>query len=282
MNIFTELERLTNSKIVSSIFSSLLILLIGLIIMKIAVHFLRKALKASKLDGALHIFILNTAKVLLWILLTVTILSHLGVSTTAFLTVLGACGAAVALALKDSLSNFEGGILIIVNKPFVKGDYIESCGIGGKVDKIDLLYSTLVTLDNKEISIPNGKLSSDVVVNFSRADRRRVDSRFNIGYSDNIKLAKDVIEEIIRKSKLFFDDPAPTIGVASHRENAVEIEVLAWCRTEDYYTAKYHLQEEVKLKFDEYGIEIPYPQMVIHFDRQREEKAPDAKKDDEA
>ena len=281
-DIFTELERLTNSKIVSSIFSSLLILLIGLIIMKIAVHFLRKALKASKLDGALHIFILNTAKVLLWILLTVTILSHLGVSTTAFLTVLGACGAAVALALKDSLSNFAGGILIIVNKPFVKGDYIESCGIGGKVDKIDLLYSTLVTLDNKVISIPNGKLSSDVVVNFSRADRRRVDSRFNIGYSDNIKLAKDVIEEIIRKSKLFFDDPAPTIGVASHRENAVEIEVLAWCRTEDYYTAKYHLQEEVKLKFDEYGIEIPYPQMVIHFDRQREEKAPDAEKDDEA
>ena len=166
-----------------------------------------------------------------------------------------------------------------MNKPFVKGDYIESCGIGGKVDKIDLLYSTLVTLDNKVISIPNGKLSSDVVVNFSRADRRRVDSRFNIGYSDNIKLAKDVIEEIIRKSKLFFDDPAPTIGVASHRENAVEIEVLAWCRTEDYYTAKIIIcREEVKLKFDEYGIEIPYPQMVIHADRQEKRKRPTQKK----
>ena len=133
------------------------------------------------------------------------------------------------------------------------------------MEKIDLLYSTLVTLDNKVISIPNGKLSTDVVVNFSRADRRRVDTKFGIGYDDDIGEAKKVIHQIIERANLFLDDPAPTIGVAAYGESAVEIEVLAWCKTENYYPAKYYLQEEVKRAFDENGIEIPYPQTVVHF-----------------
>ena len=182
MDILKAFNGLKSSQIVSNIIGSLVILIVGLIIMKVVLHLLRKGLGKTKLDGALHTFVVNTVKVLLWILLVVTILSHMGVSMTAFLTMLGAGGAAIALALKDSLANFAGGILVIVNKPFEKGDYIEACGIGGKVEQIDLLYSTLVTLDNKVITIPNGKLSTDVVVNFSRADRRRVDTRFNIGY----------------------------------------------------------------------------------------------------
>ena len=271
MDILKAFNGLKSSQIVSNIIGSLVILIVGLIIMKVVLHLLRKGLGKTKLDGALHTFVVNTVKVLLWILLVVTILSHMGVSMTAFLTMLGAGGAAIALALKDSLANFAGGILVIVNKPFEKGDYIEACGIGGKVEQIDLLYSTLVTLDTKVITIPNGKLSTDVVVNFSRADRRRVDTRFNIGYTDDIGEAKAVIEAIVRDSKLFFDDPAPTIGVASYDDSAIVIEVLAWCKTEDYYTAKYHLQEEVKKKFDENGIEIPYPQVVVHFDGRKEE-----------
>ena len=199
------------------------------------------------------------------VLLVITLLGNLGVPTTTFVTVIGACGAAIALALRDSLANFAGGILILINKPFEKGDYIEASGVGGKVEKIDLLYSTLVTLDNKVISIPNGKLSTDVVVNFSRADRRRVDTKFGIGYDDDIGEAKKVIHQIIERANLFLDDPAPTIGVAAYGESAVEIEVLAWCKTENYYPAKYYLQAEVKRAFDENGIEIPYPQTVVHF-----------------
>ena len=264
MEYVTKVISLLENGLGSRIISSVLILLGGLILMKLATYFLKKVLGRSALDAALYTFIINTAKVLMWIVLIITLLSNLGVPTTTFITVIGACGAAIALALKDSLANFAGGVLIIVNKPFEKGDYIETAGVGGKVEKIDLLYSTLVTLDNKVISIPNGKLSSDVVVNFSRADRRRVDTKFSIGYADNIDQAKAVIHSIIKKANLFFDDPEPTIGVASYGDNAVEIEVLAWCKTENYYPAKYYLQEEVKKAFDENGIEIPYPQLVIH------------------
>ncbi len=264
MEFITKVTSMLESGMGSRIISSILILIVGFILMKVAVYFMKKALQRSRLDAALYTFIINTAKVLMWIVLIITLLSNLGVPTTTFITVIGACGAAVALALKDSLGNFAGGILIIVNKPFEKGDYIETAGIGGKVEKIDLLYSTLVTLDNKVISIPNGKLSADVVVNFSRADRRRVDTKFSIGYDDDISRAKEVIHQIIRKANLFLDDPEPTIGVASYGDNAVEIEVLAWCNTENYYPAKYYLQEEVKKAFDESGIDIPYPQLVIH------------------
>ena len=264
MEHMTKVISLLENGLGSRIISSVLILLGGLILMKVATYFMKKVLKRSALDAALYTFIINTARVLMWVVLIITLLSNLGVPTTTFITVVGACGAAIALALKDSLSNFAGGVLIIVNKPFEKGDYIETAGIGGKVEKIDLLYSTLVTLDNKVISIPNGKLSSDVVVNFSRADRRRVDTKFSIGYNDDIGQAKAVIRSIIKKANLFFDDPEPTIGVSSYGDNAVEIEVLAWCKTENYYPAKYYLQEEVKKAFDKNGIEIPYPQLVIH------------------
>lgn len=249
-----------------TVFGSVLIFVVGAICIRVIFRIIKKALKHSQLDAALHTFILNTVRVILWIVLAVTILSNLGVPTTTFVTVIGAAGAAIALALKDSLSNFAGGILVIMNKPFEKGDYIEACGVGGKVDKIDLLYSTLVTPDNKVISIPNGKLSGDIVVNFSRADRRRVDCKFSIGYADDIAEAKAVIDAVIKKSDLFMNEPTPTIGVSSHGDNAVEIEVLGWCKTENYYPAKYYLQEEVKLAFDANGIEIPYPQLVVHFD----------------
>lgn len=272
MEFLSKIEAFFSSTMASRVFSSVVILIAGLVIIKIAVYCLKKALKRSRLDAALHTFIVNTSKVLMLVLLIITLLGNLGVPTTTFVTVIGACGAAIALALRDSLANFAGGILIIVNKPFEKGDYIETAGVGGKVEKIDLLYSTLVTLDNKVISIPNGKLSADVVVNFSRADRRRVDTKFGIGYDDDIKEAKEVIHQIIERANLFLDDPAPTIGVAAYGESAVEIEVLAWCKTENYYPAKYYLQEEVKRAFDENGIAIPYPQTVVHFSREDEKK----------
>lgn len=265
MEFLSKIEAFFSSTMASRVLSSVVILIVGLIIIKIAIAFLKKALKSSRLDAALHTFIINTSKVLMLVLLVITLLGNLGVPTTTFVTVIGACGAAIALALRDSLANFAGGILILINKPFEKGDYIEASGVGGKVEKIDLLYSTLVTLDNKVISIPNGKLSTDVVVNFSRADRRRVDTKFGIGYDDDIGEAKKVIHQIIERANLFLDDPAPTIGVAAYGESAVEIEVLAWCKTENYYPAKYYLQEEVKRAFDENGIEIPYPQTVVHF-----------------
>ena len=271
MDILKLIDDFMNSKLVSQIVGSIIILILGLIAIKIVERVLRKGLKRSKLDGVLHTFIINTAKVILYIVLLVTVLGQLGVKTTTFITMLGACGAAIALALKDSLSNFAGGILIIVNKPFVKGDLIDACGVSGKVEKIDLLYSTLITGDNKVISIPNGSLAADVVVNYSEANLRRIDCKFGIGYDADIAQAKSIIASIIEKSPLLLSDPEPVIGVTNHGDNAVELDVFVWCKTDDYHPARYGLYEDVKNAFDANGVSIPYPQVVVHFEGKQNE-----------
>lgn len=248
----------------AKIIAVLAVILIGLIFVKIVIRLLKKALSHSKLDEVLHKFIINCANVFLIIFLVMVVLSVMGISMAPFVTVLGTCGAAVALALKDSLSNFAGGILIIINKPFSKGDFIEVAGVSGKVHEIDLMSSKLVTLDNKIITIPNGLLSTDTVINYSDQANRRVDSVFGIGYSSDIKLAKEVIAKVIADSDYFIDDPAPVIGVKELADSAIIIEALAWCANSEYVAAKYYLQEHVKVALDEAGIDIPFPQLTVH------------------
>lgn len=237
---------------------------IGLILIKVLLNILKKALSHSKLDEVLHKFILNCTKVLLLIFLVMVVLSVLGISMAPFVTVLGTCGAAVALALKDSLSNFAGGILIIINKPFSRGDYIEVGGVSGKVQEIDLMSSKLVTLDNKVITIPNGLLSTDTVINYSEQTTRRVDCVFGVGYDSDIPQVKAIIAKVIEESNYFISEPAPVIGVKELGDNAVLIEVLAWCANSDYNTARYYIQEHVKAELDKVGVDIPFPQLTVH------------------
>lgn len=258
----------SGDSIISRIVACVIILVVGLILMKILIRITRKALSHSRLDSVIHTFIINCIKIVFVILLIITILGSLGVSTTHFITVLGACGAAVALALKDSLGNFAGGILIMINQPFSRGDYIESNGLEGKVREIDLLYSTLVTLDNKIISIPNGLMANNTIINYSDQENRRVDCKFGIGYGCDIAKAKSVIQQVIDESHYFLDEPEPVIGVSEHGDSAVIIDTLAWCRNDDYLHAKYYLQEHVKLAFDREEIEIPFPQCTVHFDKE--------------
>lgn len=240
------------------------VLIIGFITIKIINGVLKKALSRSRLDEVLHKFILNCTKVVLLILLVLIVLSVLGISMAPFVTVLGTCGAAVALALKDSLSNFAGGILIMINKPFGKGDFIEVGGVSGKVHEIDLMSSKLVTLDNKIITIPNGRLSTDTVINYSDQTTRRVDCVFGIGYGSDIRQAKEIIAKVIAESPMFIDDPAPVIGVKDLDDSAVLIEALAWCANSDYNAARYYLKEQVKIELDKAGVDIPFPQVTVH------------------
>lgn len=241
-----------------------LILLIGYILICILTKILKRGLKKTKIDEVLHTFFLNCLKMLLWIMLLITALSYLGIPPTSFLTVLGAAGVAVALALKDSLSNFAGGILIIISKPFSKGDFIEDMEIAGKVEKIDLLYTTLMTFDNKVITIPNGKLANTTIVNYSREQKRRVDCKFGVGYEDDIALVKEILENVAASNPKIFNEPKVTIGIAALGDNAVEFDLKVWCATEDYWDVYYFLQEQVKLAFDVQHISIPYPQMDVH------------------
>lgn len=243
---------------------SLLILAAGYVVMRILLRIAKKALDRSQLDEALHVFILNTAKVILWVVLIITVLGTLGIPTSTFIAILGAAGAAVALALKDSLGNFSGGILILMTKPYSKGDYIEDLETGGKVEKIDLLYTTLKTYDNRVIIVPNGKLANATVINYTKEPTRRVDCKFGISYNDDMQKAMEILRIVAESDPRIFREPEPVIGVAGQEDSCVSLDLRVWCNTEDYWDIKYYLEEQVKLAFDEAGVTIPFPQMDVH------------------
>ena len=248
---------------VLKIISVLVILIAGLIILTVLLHIVQKALDHSRFDDVLHTFVISSIKVVFSVMLVLTVLGYLGIPMTPFITMMGACGVAVALALKDSLGNFAGGILIIFNQPFKKGDFIECAGVTGRVQEINLIYSTLTT-PNRVISMPNGILANQTVINFSEDENRRVDCQFGISYDSDIDKAKEIITNVIDGSDYFNTGRKASVGVSAHGDSAVMIDALAWCSNDDYYAAKYYLLETVKKEFDKAGIDIPYPQITVH------------------
>ncbi len=243
---------------------SLLILIIGWIIIRLILRIARKTLERSALDPVLYRFILKILKIGLWIVLILTIMERFGFRMNSLITVLAAAGAAIALALKDSLANVAGGIMILINKPFAHEDYIDINGITGKVQDIDLFVTHLNTYDNKVITIPNGMVNTSILINYTKENKRRVDCCFGIGYHDDIGQAKDILAAIAQSNPAIYKDPPPIIGVAGQNDNCISIDLKVWCETEDYWDVKYFLEEHVKLAFDQAGITIPFPQMDVH------------------
>lgn len=239
-------------------------LLIGWLIITLVLRFEKKVLERSRLDSSLHLFICRATQVLLWVVVIMAVLPELGINTASMVTVIGACGAAIALALKDSLGNVAGGIILLVNKPFSRGDLIDVAGTSGIVDSIDLLTTSLHTFDNKIVTIPNGTITTSVITNFSSQENRRVDCTFTIGYEADIRQAREVLENVILCCDMILREPEPLIGVASHGEHGILLDLKVWCSTSDYFDVKYYLEENVKIAFDEAGISIPYPQVDVH------------------
>ncbi len=225
---------------------------------------LKKALKKTKLDPSAHKLIVQIAVILLRIILFIMVLGQLGVNTTSVITMIGAAGLAVSLALQSSLSNLAGGVLILISHPFGKGDYIEANGVSGTVDNISLWNTRLFTPDNKSIYIPNGELSGAKVTNYSSQSERRLDIVVPIGYGDDVVVVKDVLAQILAENPLALASPDPVIGVANFGASAVEMVVKVWVKTDDYWNLHYQLHERIKQCFDEKGISIPYQQMDIH------------------
>lgn len=252
------------SGFVENLAIAVVILLLGLIVMKIILHVVRKTLEKSTIDEVLYHFITKIVKIALWVVLILMIMERFGFKVSSLLTVLAAAGAAIALALKDSLANVAGGIMILINKPFSQDDYVDINGAKGKVKKIDLFVTHLYTYDNKVITIPNGIVNTSILTNYTKEDLRRVDCKFSIAYDNDIAKVKTILAEIAAANPMILNDPQPTIGVAEHGDSSISMDLLAWCRTDDYYKVKYYLEEEVKLAFDKEGIEIPFPQMDVH------------------
>lgn len=244
---------------------ALVLLLVGMWIIKFVVKLLEKNLQ-GKFDRTLAGFLTSITRAVLLILLFISIASTIGIEVTSFVAVLGAASFAVGFALQGSLSNFAGGVLLLIFRPFSAGDVIEVDGYKGKVQEIQILYTTMTTFDNKKIMIPNSNVSSNSITNFSAMDKRRVDLTFGIGYDDDFHEAIDILKDIAGKHELVLDDPEPIIRVTEHAGSSVNIACYLWVKGSDYWDVYFDMHEDVKDAFDEAGIGIPYPQLDVHFD----------------
>lgn len=240
------------------------IILCGIVAIVIIVNILRKLLKkSSNVDDSIIVFIVNFVKVGCIIILIAIVLQFLGVPISTLVAVLGAAGAALALALRDSLANVAGGILIVATHPFSKGDIIRVGDDRGIVEHIDLFLTTLKATDYRTITIPNSRVNTHAIYNESDRDTRRIDCEFTISYETDIEKAKAILLDVCKKGELIIDDPEPWIGVSKHGENGLILECLAYCRQDDQWHARYYLNEKVKDAFAAEGVEIPYQHVDV-------------------
>ncbi len=243
---------------------AIVIFIVGKIVVNILISVFRKILGRSKMDEMLINFVASILKAILLLFVVIAALDQLGVDTTSLIALLGAAGLAVGLALQNSLSNFAAGVMLIVFRPFKAGDFVEVAGTAGVVEQINIFSSTLRTGDNKEVIIPNGSIYGGTITNYSARDTRRVDMVFGIGYDDDIKKAKDILQSIVDSDERILKDPAPVIAVSELADSSVNFVVRPWAKTSDYWGVMWDVTEAVKLEFDKNGISIPYPQMDVH------------------
>lgn len=249
-------------------FVALILFIIGRWIAKRIVSLLDRLMKNRQVDETLRDFICTILSLAFTFVVALAALEQLGINTTSFLALLGAAGLAIGLALKDSLSNFAAGVMIMVQRPFKAEDYIQAAGIEGSVESVNIFSTILRTPDNKSIIVPNNQIYSDTITNYSTRARRRVDLVIGIGYSDDIRHARDVIMTLLNGDERILADPEPIVALGELGESSVNLFVRPWVKTEDYLQVKFDLLEEIKQAFDQQGISIPYPQRDIHFYKQ--------------
>lgn len=237
---------------------------IGFWVVRILVRMLDKVLRKSKVDISLHSFIKSISDFLMRMIVVITAATMIGVPVTTFIAILSAAGLAIGLALKDSLANFAGGILILVFEIFKIEDYIELDGYSGTVKEIKLLHTRLNTVDNRRIIIPNGDLATGKIINYTAEKMRRVDMVFGIGYEEDIDKAREIIEKIVKSNRMIERNPEPLIQVNGLGDHSVNLIVKVWCEADDYWDIYFRFQEEVKKSFDREGIMIPYLQRNIN------------------
>ncbi len=242
--------------------------LIGLQLVRLVRHLLVKALKKSRVeDGAVH-FIDSFVKFGLYFLLIIMIASWMGVDAASIIAILGSASVAVGLAVQGSLSNLAGGVLLLVLKPFVAGDYIkDGLGNDGTVESIDIFYTHLVTPDNKVVVLPNGTLANGTITNFTRCKERRIDILVGIAYEEDIRQARRVIEEVLLEDAEVIKERDMNVFVDSLGESGVNLNVRCWVLQEEFWPAKWRLTEQIKYALDKAEIKIPYPQIDVHIEK---------------
>ena len=245
---------------------SLVVFFVGRILINWFRRIVRKAFERSKIDVGVAQFIDSLLKIVLYVLLIISIATNLGVDTASVAAVIASAGVAIGLALQGSLSNFAGGVLILLLKPFVVGDYIieDTCKNEGTGKEIQLFYTKLTTIDNRTIVIPNGTLANNSLTNVTDKDERRLDLKIGISYEADLKEAKKIIAKLLEKEARIRTDKEILIFVDELAASAVVLGVRAWVKTEDFWDVKWKFLEDVKQEMDSAGIEIPYQQVAVH------------------
>ncbi|MCP4126406.1 MAG: mechanosensitive ion channel [Gammaproteobacteria bacterium] len=267
----SELNQLITNYVVPwgvNIVLALVIFIIGRILSKMLVRLLKKILHRTGMDDILINFISSIVNSALLLFIIIASLDQLGVDTTSLIAILGAAGLAVGLALQNSLQNFASGVMLIIFRPFKAGDMVEAGGASGVVESITIFNTVMRTGDNREVVVPNGAIYNGTITNYSARTTRRIDMVFGIGYEDDIKLAKEIMQQILTSDDRILKQPEPLVAVAELADSSVNFNVRPWVNTPDYWAVKFDLTERIKLAFDDKGISIPYPQMDLHMDKQ--------------
>ncbi|MDK2779194.1 MAG: mechanosensitive ion channel [Pseudomonadota bacterium] len=248
----------------TQIILAVVIFIVGRLLVRMITSTIAKGLQRANLDPILINFLSTVLSSTMTLLVIVFSLSQLGLDTTSLVALLGAAGLAVGLALKDSLSHFAAGVMLIVFRPFKLGDYVEVGGVAGSVDQITIFSTRLKTPDNKVVTVPNANVFGNTMVNYSAEEKRRVDMIVGISYGSDLLKAKALLNEIVAAHPLVLKDPEYKIAVSELADSSVNFVVRPWANAADYWTVKWELTETIKLRFDQEGIEIPFPQMDVH------------------
>lgn len=262
------IEKYTN--VGMNMIDALIIFILGWYLVKIVLHFLSKMMKRSKVDPIIENFLLSILNVGLKVIVVITVIAELGVPTTSLVAVLTTAGAAIALGIQDSMKGIVSGFTILFSKPFTKGDIIEIDNYVGTVQEIQLLYTILMTFDNKMVVIPNNELVSSSFVNYSHEDIRRVTITFDIHYQNDVEQLKTAIMEVIEKQPHALKDPAPYIKISEYKEQSLTLAIWVWAKNEYVYELNDQLLLQIKHLFDRYHVVMPMKRLDVYVHREDE------------
>jgi len=247
---------------------ALLIYIIGKWVARRVTNVVRKLMEGRDTDATLVNFLSNIVYTILLVAVILAALDTLGLPVTSLLAVVGAAGLAIGLALKDSLGNFAAGVMLVMFRPFSKGDFVEVAGVSGKVDEVRIFSTILTTGDNKQVTIPNGQVAADTITNYTAKDKRRIDMVFGVGYDDDLKVAREVLTRVCTSHPKVLKEPAFNIFVLNLGDSSVDFAVRPWAKTEDYWTVWGDVLEQAKVELEAAGCNIPYPQTDVHLHHQ--------------
>lgn len=266
----SRLESLVNSLIEQgghlgwTLIKAVIVFTVGRFAIRLINRIVRRVLERHDFELSLKTFIGSLVNVTLMVLLIISVVGALGVQTTSFAALIASAGVAVGMALSGNLSNFAGGLLILLFKPFKVGDYIVAQGTEGTVREIQIFHTVLITVDNKDVFIPNGSLSSGVITNIGKEPTRRVDWTFGVDYGSDYERVKSVIESVLAADGRILKDPAPFIALGALADSSVNITVRVWVNTADYWGVFFDINKAIYTRFNAEGIDFPFPQLTVH------------------